>query len=169
MNITTFLNLMVVLVPFLLITAVFSRVTIMELSLPSSASSSTNKQQLSVEVIVRQKGLEIGNGKQVLARFPLLKPEDVEVVEETQDEEGPDASRLYDIKTLSKYLLEIKSKYPDKTDALVLMEPDIEYRVLIKIMDTMRSAFVEQKGEEGEGDVLQQVVLFPDISIGDAP
>ena len=172
LNITSFLNLMVVLVPFLLITAVFSRVTIMELSLPSSASSSTNKQQLSVEVIVRQKGLEIGNGKQVLARFPLLKPEDVEVLEEAQEEDGqdgPDVSQLYDIKTLSKYLLEIKSKYPDKTDALVLMEADIEYRVLIKVMDAMRSAFVRQKGGEGEGDVLQQVVLFPDISIGDAP
>ena len=36
-DITTFLNLMVVLVPFLLITAVFSRLTIVELNLPSSA------------------------------------------------------------------------------------------------------------------------------------
>ena len=34
---TTFLNLMVVLVPFLLITAVFSRITIVELSLPTAA------------------------------------------------------------------------------------------------------------------------------------
>ena len=37
LDMTTFLNLMVVLVPFLLITAVFSRITIVELSLPSSA------------------------------------------------------------------------------------------------------------------------------------
>jgi hypothetical protein len=33
---TTFLNLMVVLIPFLLISAVFSRITIVELSLPSA-------------------------------------------------------------------------------------------------------------------------------------
>ena len=70
---------MVVLVPFLLITAVFSRITILELSLPTGESASDNKkQQLSIEVIVRQKGLEIGNGKQVLARFPVLKQEEVE-------------------------------------------------------------------------------------------
>ena len=40
LDMTTFLNLMVVLVPFLLITAVFSRITIVELSLPSSTGGS---------------------------------------------------------------------------------------------------------------------------------
>lgn len=168
LNITTFLNLMVVLVPFLLITAVFSRITILELSLPTGeGGSSTNKQQLSIEVIVRQKGLEISNGKQVLARFPLLKQEEVE---HAVDEEGNlDVSKLYDLDLLSEYLVKIKSKYPEKTDALVLMEPDIEYRVLIRVMDSVRSTFVKQETEEGEPNVLQQVVLFPDISIGDAP
>lgn len=159
---------MVVLVPFLLITAVFSRITILELSLPTGeGSSDTTKQELSIEVIVRQMGLEIGNGKQVLARFPLLKEEDVEHV---VDEEGNhDVSKLYDLKLLSEYLVKIKGKYPDKTDAVVLMESDIEYRVLISVMDAVRSTFIHQQGVEGEADVLQQVELFPDIAIGDAP
>jgi biopolymer transport protein ExbD len=34
LNITAFMNLMVILVPFLLITAVFSRLAILELNLP---------------------------------------------------------------------------------------------------------------------------------------
>jgi len=159
---------MVVLVPFLLITAVFSRITILELSLPAGEGSADSKKpQLSIEVIVRQKGLEIGNGKQVLARFPLLKEEDVPV---SVDEEGNlDVTKLYDLELLSKYLIKIKGKYPDKTDAVVLMEPDIEYRALIRIMDAVRATFVRQPGADGEADVLQQVVLFPDISIGDAP
>jgi biopolymer transport protein ExbD len=38
LDMTTFLNLMVVLIPFLLITAVFSRITIVELSLPNAAA-----------------------------------------------------------------------------------------------------------------------------------
>lgn len=168
LNITTFLNLMVVLVPFLLITAVFSRITIMELSLPTgSGGASTDKQQLVIEVIVRQGGLEIGNGKQVLARFPLLKQEEVD--DAVDDEGNIDQSKLYDLATLSEYLVKIKEKYPDKTDATVLMEPEIEYRVLIRVMDSVRSTFVKQETEEGIPDVLQQVVLFPDISIGDAP
>ncbi|MBE9559210.1 MAG: biopolymer transporter ExbD [Proteobacteria bacterium] len=168
LNITTFLNLMVVLVPFLLITAVFSRITILELSLPSGAGGSTDtKQQLSIEVIVREKGLEIGNGKQVLARFPLLSEGSIQL---SVDDTGEiDTSKRYDLKLLSDFLVKIKGKYPDKTDAIVLMEPDIEYRVLISVMDAVRATFVRQTGEEGEADVLQQVVLFPDISIGDAP
>jgi len=168
LNITTFLNLMVVLVPFLLITAVFSRITILELSLPSGEGANDNsKQQLNIEVIIREKGIEIGNGKQVLSRMPLLKSDNAGV---TFDEDGSiDSSSLYDLELLSEFLVKIKTKYPKKTDATVLMEPDIEYRVLISVMDAVRSTFVREEGDEGEADVLQQVVLFPDISIGDAP
>ncbi len=168
LNITTFLNLMVVLVPFLLITAVFSRITIMELTLPTGANDSDNqKQQLTIEVIIREKGIEIGNGKQILSRFPLLKEEDVETV--FDDAGVRDTTKLYDMKRATDFLLKIKNQYPDKTDAIVLMEPNIEYRILIQVMDAVRSTFVRQPGGEGEADVLQQIVLFPDISIGDAP
>jgi biopolymer transport protein ExbD len=55
LDVTTFLNLMVVLVPFLLITAVFSRLTIVELTLPSaSGGSSADAPAFRVEVIVRE-------------------------------------------------------------------------------------------------------------------
>ena len=46
LDMTTFLNLMVVLVPFLLITAVFSRITIVELSLPSSTGGGAQRAEL---------------------------------------------------------------------------------------------------------------------------
>ena len=147
MDITTFLNLMVVLVPFLLITAVFSRVTILELNLPTSAGSSApTKLKLTIEVIVREKGLEIGNGRRAVARFPKIDDQ-------------------YDFAGLSKHLLEIKKNYPDKTDATVLMEPDIEYELLVHTMDAIRTAELEQN-EDGTFD---KIALFPDISIGDAP
>ena len=55
LDITTFLNLMVVLIPFLLITAVFSRLTIVELDLPSaSAGNVTTEPNFRLEVIVRE-------------------------------------------------------------------------------------------------------------------
>ena len=148
LNITSFLNLMVVLVPFLLITAVFSRITILELNLPTGAgdASKANKPKLTVEVIVRDKGLEIGNGKTVIARFPKVDDQ-------------------YDVRTLSEYLIKIKSKYLDKKDATVLMEPEIEYTNLVKIMDAVRIAEVVQ----GDNPEPQEIELFPSISIGDAP
>ncbi len=55
LDVTTFLNLMVVLIPFLLITAVFSRLTIVELNLPSSAGGASPEQDsFRVEVIVSE-------------------------------------------------------------------------------------------------------------------
>ena len=71
----------------------------------------------------------------------------------------------YDLKSLQQYLLKLKAKYPEKTDATVLMEPDIEYDYLVKVMDAVRSADITQEGQTE----MQRVALFPDISIGDAP
>ncbi len=147
LNITTFLNLMVVLIPFLLISAVFSRVTIMELSVPTSAGgAATNTPNFAIEVIVRKAGFEIGNGHSVEAAIP--KKED-----------------KYDMDMLSKMLLRLKAQYPEKEDATVLLEPDIEYDFLIRIMDAVRGTELQ---EEGETEA-RKVILFPDISIGDAP
>jgi len=147
LDITTFLNLMVVLIPFLLISAVFSRVTIMELSVPTtSGGSAVSTPNFSIEVIVREAGLEIANGNSVEAAFPKKDGE-------------------YDMEMLKTILLRLKATYPEKTDATVLMEPDIPYDYLIQIMDAVRATEIQEEGSEE----VQKVVLFPEISIGDAP
>ena len=65
------MNLMVILVPFLLITAVFSRLTIVELNLPSAAGGPANaNENFTPEVIVREAGIEITNGSAVIAAIP---------------------------------------------------------------------------------------------------
>jgi len=147
LDMTTFLNLMVVLVPFLLITAVFSRITIVELSLPSSSGGATaHEPSFGIEVIVREEGLEITNGSAVIARIPKLEDE-------------------YDLATLSQLVVSLKRDHPDKDDASVLLEPQIEYDYLIRVMDVVRSAELPASAEEEP----TRVALFPDISIGDAP
>jgi biopolymer transport protein ExbD len=147
LDVTTFMNLMVVLIPFLLISAVFSRVAIMELSVPTSAGgSASNTPNFAIEVIVRKAGLEIANGSSVEAAIPK--------------KEG-----RYDMKMLSDMLMRLKVQYPEKEDATVLMEPDIEYDHLIQIMDAVRGAEIKTEGSEE----VQKMVLFPEISIGDAP
>jgi biopolymer transport protein ExbD len=146
LDVTSFMNLMVVLVPFLLISAVFSRVTIMELNVPTSAGGALKAPNFAIEVIVRKNGLEIGNGSSVEAAFPK--------------KDGH-----YDMQMLHEMLSRLKAHYPEKDDATVLMEPDIEYDYLIQIMDAVRGAEVRQ---EGSAEV-SKMVLFPKISIGDAP
>jgi biopolymer transport protein ExbD len=147
LDITSFLNLMVVLVPFLLITAVFSRITILQLNLPEgSGSSDAKEQKLTIEVIVRKDAIELGDGKQIFGRLP-------------NTEDGN-----YDIAQLSNILLDYKRKAPDKRDAIILMEADLHYAVLVKIMDAVSTvAIVDDEGQKTNYD------LFPQISIGDAP
>jgi biopolymer transport protein ExbD len=150
---TTFLNLMVVLVPFLLITAVFSRITIVELSLPSSNSTTpVNEPSFRVEVVVRKEGLELTNGTDTIAAIPNVDDE-------------------YDLTTLSELLMSLKRTYPDKNDASVLLEPDIPSDYLIRVMDVVRSAElpVEEPSDEPDAPQFQRVALFTDIAIGEAP
>jgi biopolymer transport protein ExbD len=146
LEMTTFMNLMVVLVPFLLITAVFSRITIVELDLPSTQAPAPSEPTFRVEVVVREAGLEIMDGAQVIAAIPKVDD-------------------AYDLSKLSEYLVAIKQEYPQKDDASVLLEPHIEYDHLIQVMDTMRSVDVETD----DGGQTNRADLFTAISIGDAP
>ena len=146
-DVTTFLNLMVVLVPFLLITAVFSRLTIVELDLPSAASgSNSNPDTFRVEVVVRDEGIEISNGTDVIASIPKKEDE-------------------FDLETLSEFMVMLKQEYPSHESASVLMEAQIPYDYLIRVMDVVRNVELPVEGQEE----LQLYALFTEISVGDAP
>ncbi|MGE5843642.1 MAG: ExbD/TolR family protein [Syntrophaceae bacterium] len=147
LNLIPMMDILTVLVIFLLITAVFTHITILDLSIPTQAGgTAVNAPNFSIEVIVRKAGLEIANGSSVEAAIP------------NKDDK-------YDLELLSKMLTRLKAQYPEKEDATVLMEQDIQYDYLIQIMDVIRGADVR---DEGSGEI-QKIVLFPKISIGDAP
>ena len=147
LDVTTFLNLMVVLIPFLLLTAVFSRITIMELNVPTSASAPVdNKRLVIIEVIVRKNTLQIADGSHVVAAIPKQGDK-------------------YDLPKLSKYLQELKSRYAAKEDATVLFEPEIPYEDMAHVMDAVRVAEIREPDQEE----VQKIALFPAISVGDAP
>ena len=147
LNITAFMNLMVILVPFLLITAVFSRLTILELNLPGSSSEPVEPQDqtFQLEVIVRADKIEVGDRNQGLLGI------------------YPNTDDGYDFDALSTKLSELKERYPSKTDASILLEQDIAYDTLVQVMDRVR---VEEEVDE---ESVVRNDLFPDISIGDAP
>ncbi len=146
LNLTPMMDILTVLVVFLLITAVFMSITIQELSVPTDAGGAGGKPNFAIEVIVRKAGLEIANGSSVEAAIP--KKDD-----------------KYDIELLSKMLVRLKAQYPEKEDATILMEPKIEYDYLIQVMDAVREAEVRAEGSEE----INKIVLFPKISLGDAP
>lgn len=148
LNITAFMNLMVVLVPFLLVMAVFSRLAILELNLPTGNTQAGENDNvgLQLEVIVYPDGLRVNSRPgQLLRDIPNLP--------------GGAAN----VAALNELLRQVKSTFPDRLDASILLHPDISYDTLVQVMDAVRMTQVVQGGH------VTRAELFPEIAIGDAP
>ncbi len=144
-NVVPMIDMMIILVFFLIFTAVFTKTNILELNLPGADSAVPDLPEgLNLEVIIRKDKIEVadrGTG--------LLKT-------------VPSSGGSYDLTGLQDYLKLVKTKYPDKTDATILLEQEIAYDTLVQVMDTVRVFSVaENSWSYGE--------LFPDVSVGDAP
>jgi biopolymer transport protein ExbD len=149
LDVTAFINLIVVLVPFLLSTAVFTRLSVLDLALPAQSTGALEKlssEKLNLEVVIRQDAIEVGDRiGGLIQRIPRT------------------STGHYDVAALSTLARAIKERFPDQTDATVLPEPNVPYDVLVQVMDAMRA------GHQVQGAKVVEVALFPDLSIGDAP
>jgi biopolymer transport protein ExbD len=145
LNVVPMIDMMVILVFFLIFSAVFTRTHILELNLPAANAAVPDLPQgLQLEVVVRKDRIEIADrGTGLLKNLPKI-------------------AAAHDYAGLSQYLQLVKSKYPDKTDATLLLEEDISYDTLVQIMDTVRVF-------KAPGSGISYGELFPDVSVGDAP
>ena|SRR5215831_3041271 len=145
LNVVPMIDMMVILVFFLIFSAVFTRTSILELNLPAANAEVPDLPQgLQLEVIVRKDRIEVADrGTGLLKSLPSTATE-------------------YDFRGLSQYLQLVKSKYPDKTDASILLEADISYDTVVQTMDTVRVF-------KAPGSTIDYGELFPDVSVGDAP
>jgi biopolymer transport protein ExbD len=140
------IDIFTVLVTFLLMTAVFSRTVILQLNLPAPQTEFKEPPPgLQLEVMVRKDQLMVADRN----TGPLHAVPNIAT--------GPDFDGL------TEYLKFVKTKFPEKTEASILLEPDTAYDTLVQVMDHVRVF------EAGEGINTVQAELFPDISIGDAP
>jgi len=147
LNITAFMNLMVVLVPFLLMTAVFTHITILDLNLPPPGAK--DKQQpkqppYELRVTIRGNMLVISDN-----RLGLIK-------------RIPSKGGEHDFARLKQTLKQIKARLPQHSNITILAEQKTSYNDLIRTMDNSRSYRAQVDG------VWLFAELFPDISIGDA-
>jgi biopolymer transport protein ExbD len=146
LTIIPMLDVMVILAFFLIFTAVFSRTSILELNLPGpNVPSKASAVSLELEVILRRGGLQVAdrNGG-VLQTIPAIAA-------------GPDVARL------SQYLEQVKSRFPEKTHATLLVANDVDYDTIVQVMDAVS---VRQRMD---GRRLVRTELFPQIALGDAP
>jgi biopolymer transport protein ExbD len=148
LEVSAFINLIVVLVPFLLSTSVFSHMAVVDLTLPAKSANyeGLKTNDLKLEVVVRHDAIEVGD--KIGGLFWTIP--------NTPD--GPD------LVTLNARMFQVKKDHVDTVTASVLPEPNIPYDTVIHVMDAMRTVKTANGGTE-----VVNVDLFPAISIGDAP
>jgi biopolymer transport protein ExbD len=148
-DVTAFMNLMVVLIPFLLLSASFNYLTMFELYLPVTGSEAAQEQRdkrPDLSVVLRSQRLELQvQGRGTVARVKYAE------------------SGLLDTVRFQAELRKLKSRYPTVTQVTLLSEPEITYERIIEVMDSVRAM---QVNSEGIGYRLE---LFPDIALGEAP
>ena len=146
LNIVPMIDMMVILVFFLIFTAVFSKTNILQLNLPANASAAP---------LDLPKGLKLEG---------IIRPGDLVVNDRNS---GPlkvldNTPSGYDLDGLSEYMRRVKATYPQMTDATVLPGPNVSYDTLVQVMDTVRVYQLPVAP-------FSKAELFPDIAIGDAP
>jgi biopolymer transport protein ExbD len=152
-DVTSFMNLMIILVPVLLMSMVLARTTVLDLKLPDQADSSipvTDDLPQQLEVVIRSDRFEVNYPAGVKLKW----------IEKTPEGE-------YDYKMLSSVLQETKRLLEDKgiqkKDVYILSEKNTEYQTLVSTMDTTRSFKAVVSAN------LVNAELFPEIALGDAP
>ncbi|RMD95421.1 MAG: biopolymer transporter ExbD [Calditrichaeota bacterium] len=124
-NITPVMNLFLVLVPFLLLTAVFVRIAVLELSLPSlNQTSRQTKPQAQKPVVIILLAITPG-GFEIKAPAMNLKP-----IRLKDD--------LYQFDVLRKTLKSIKARYPDTQEITIQPDDRVLYETIVKVMDACR-------------------------------
>lgn len=150
LNVTSFMNLMIVLVPVLLLNMVFSQLAVIDLKLPGQDQplEEINPEDVTLEVNIQDSGLSV-------TRVYQQQSEELASI--------PAVNNEHNYTELSRVLQDIKKNpiFADKTDINLLSSPDMDYQTIIRVMDTVRvfPAVVAASSVDA--------VLFPDISLGD--
>lgn len=122
LNLVPFIDLMSVLITFLLITAVWSQVNMMQIGsslygkqLDDKKPTPPPKSDVVLKIDIKKTGYVLTVGKQVI-NLPVKNGE-------------------FDDVGLMAQLQRVKQLYPEKTDAVVTMADDLPYEQLIRGMD----------------------------------
>ncbi len=149
-DVTSFMNLMIVLVPVLLLSMTFTQTTVLEIKLPelTGGAVSTDDPQSKLEVEISQTGYRVYYPENTLIQeIPAL-----------ETEEG----KVYDHRKLSFILQVIKRQVSEKTDVLLRSELDIDYQYIVATMDTLKSYRTVVAAS------VVEIELFPEISLDDS-
>jgi biopolymer transport protein ExbD len=148
LEITSFMNLMIVLVPVLLLSMTFTQIRVLEVNLPplTGGTVASPDPQSELEVRIEPTGFKVSLDDQIVQEIPLKETGNGNVQDYTQ---------------LSLVMQAIKQQLPEKLDIVVISTLDVDYQNLVFTMDAVKSYKTVVMTD------VVEVELFPEISLGD--
>jgi biopolymer transport protein ExbD len=144
LNLTPIMNVFIIVIPFLLLTAVFAKTAIIDIYLPQEGQGGGgggSSEQKILAIKVTKTGFEIG-GVGGGARIGLK-------------------DNALDFKGLNEELVRIKDRAPSQEEVILLFDQETSYDIVVKVMDAARETTVEKDG------VKRRRLLFPAVSLGE--
>lgn len=163
LDVTAFLNLMIVLVPVLLMSMSFAKTTVLELRLPelTGGMSASEVSQAKLEVVMDTDGFKVFFPENTLVKAIPKKAPKPKAVAASEAEAQATPEPVYDYETLSLVLQAVKEQRVDKKDVVIKLNKSTPYKDLVTTMDTVKSYKTVVVAS------LAEIELFPEISLGD--
>lgn len=152
-NLVPFIDLMAVIITFLIMTAVWSQISRLQVSQSGGPSDSppTETKTLPLNLIVSEKGFTLSSGgtaieiPKVSGNFIYCHPTGTDKLEDNKCDENA---------SLIGALKKVKAEVPDQRNITVQAEDGVKYKDLVKVIDACNLQ-----------DTSSQPVLFPDVSV----
>ena len=162
-DLTPIMCLFIILVPLLLLSAVFERLAALQVHLPEASTiEETEKPKegptgiIELRLLLKQDGLELEG---TLSHDPSGKEKEVY---EDIHYDFPLQGDSYDLEGLQRALRDLKRQYPRHEEIVFLVDDKVSYDVIVQAMDACRQEFILQEGEK------RSIPLFPKIALSEA-
>lgn len=160
LNIMPLMNIIMLLIPFLIMSAEFIKIGVINVSAPKmntgepqqSEPEKDKKKPLNLTISVTSQGFTLITRGSKISQGCDMSPQAMQ----DPQKKLPTVRKIeekYDYKQLQECLGKIKKLFPDEKRVIIMSEPKIQYSVVISIMDHSREK------EVGKDDLFPEVVL----------
>jgi len=158
-DLTPIMCLFIILVPLLLLTAVFERLAALKVNLPQASTLEETEKPpqpsgvVELRVLIQETGFVMDG---TLSHEPSGAEKDT-----YQDVryEIPLVNGQFDLPALQVLLKDLKQQYPRHEEVVLLVEDKISYDTIVQTMDACREEYVLEDGEKAARPIFPRVVL----------
>ena len=162
-DLTPIMCLFIILVPLLLLSAVFERLASLEVSLPAASTlEETSKADKGPTGIVE---LRLLIGEKALVLEATLSHDPSGKEKDTYEDiryEIPVKGEAFDLEALRQRLISLKAAYPKQEEIVFVVDDKVSYDMIVHTMDTCREQIYAEDGER------KSRPLFPSIALSEA-